>query len=189
MSKKQKSFLRLGILLSCIVIVLLVGKQLGLDKYFHHKELRLLIDAAGWWGAILYVCLFAVGMFFQLPGMAFVAAGVFAYGKLWGGLLAFVGAIGACSMTYIIVNRVGGEVLTEIKWPILQKILEQLDKRPVLTVALVRLFTWLSPPMNYALSLSNISFRHYVIGTILGLIIPIAGAVMAFEWAIRTFLK
>ncbi len=53
------------------------------------------------------------------------------------------------------------------------RIFRQLDARPVASVALLRVFFQTVPALNYTLALSGIRFRHYMIGTLLGLPLPI----------------
>ncbi len=58
--------------------------------------------------------------------------------------------------------------------PLVQRIFARLDARPVGSVALLRLLFQTLPAMNYALAMSGMRFSHYMLGTILGLPIPIA---------------
>jgi uncharacterized membrane protein YdjX (TVP38/TMEM64 family) len=54
-------------------------------------------------------------------------------------------------------------------------------------VFLLRLVFWLAPPVNYALALSNIRFRHYFAGSLLGLVLPIALIATFVERFLRWF--
>ena len=54
------------------------------------------------------------------------------------------------------------------------RILRELDARPIMSVALLRALFQTMPALNYALAMSGIKFRAYLIGTLLGLPIPIA---------------
>ena len=48
------------------------------------------------------------------------------------------------------------------------------QERPVRSVALLRLVFWMFPPLNYALALSPVGLRDYVVGSALGLVLPLA---------------
>ncbi|MCB9621848.1 MAG: DedA family protein, partial [Sandaracinus sp.] len=63
------------------------------------------------------------------------------------------------------------------------------ERRPVRVVALLRLILWMAPPLNYALAMSAVRFRDYVVGSALGLILPIAAAALFFDWVVATFLS
>ena len=54
--------------------------------------------------------------------------------------------------------------------------------RRIRTVFLLRLFLWLAPALNYALALTHVKYRDYLIGSALGLIVPVAGAALLFDW-------
>ena len=41
---------------------------------------------------------------------------------------------------------------------------------------------WMAPPLNYALAMSKLRFREYIIGSAIGLVIPIALVSLLFEW-------
>ncbi len=58
----------------------------------------------------------------------------------------------------------------------------RLDERPITTVLLLRTVFWLAPPLNYALALSSVRFRHYLIGSAAGLVAPVGGAAVFFDW-------
>ena len=49
-----------------------------------------------------------------------------------------------------------------------------LDAHPVGSIALLRILMQTAPALNYALALSGIRFRNYMVDTLLGLPLPIA---------------
>lgn len=55
-----------------------------------------------------------------------------------------------------------------------QRIFARLDTHPVRSVALLRLLFQTMPALNYSLAMSGIGLRGYLIGTLLGLPLPIA---------------
>ena len=108
--------------------------------------------------------------------MVFVAAAVLAYGQVLGFAAGYVGAILATLVSFLVVRLIGGQPLAEIKRPLIKKIMDRLDDRPILVIAALRIIFWLLPAINYALAMSNVKTRDYVLGTALGLIGPIAFA-------------
>lgn len=53
-------------------------------------------------------------------------------------------------------------------------LLRRLDGNPIASIVLLRILFQTAPPVNYALAMSGVGFRSYVIGTLLGLPLPIA---------------
>ncbi len=176
---------RLAALAALAVGLIVIGKTTGLSAYFSTERIRTVTNAAGLWGPIVFVLFFCVGELVNVPGVVFVAAAVVAYGRTGGGALAFVGALAAVSVSFVIVRRIGGKPLAAIRWPLARRILLRLEQRPVRTILLLRLLLWMAPQLNYALALSNVHFRSYLVGTALGLLAPIAGLVLLSDKFLR----
>jgi uncharacterized membrane protein YdjX (TVP38/TMEM64 family) len=137
--------------------------------------------SAGTAGVALYVIAFCLGELLHVPGLVFVAAGVLAYGPALGGPLAFLGAVASVSVSFWVGRAIGGRPLGELRNRWVRRALAQLDAHPVATIAMLRLVMILSPPLNYALALSQVSFAHYFLGSVLGLVAPLALAVALFD--------
>ncbi len=142
------------------------------------------IEDAGIWGFLLYILVFAGGEFIHIPGMIFVGAGILAYGKLRGFLLAFIASVISVCTSFVVVRAIGGKPLSQIDRPLVKRLLLNLDAHPIRIVFALRLLLWLAPALNYALALSNIGFRDYLIGSALGLVLPLLGASLFFDWAL-----
>lgn len=173
-SRPQRPWLRLGLLAVAGVALYVVARATGLVSDVDPESIRTFVERAGPLGVLAFVAVFAVGMFFHVPGMVFVVSGVLIYGRALGFGIALLGAVVAVSFTFVIVRRAGGQALTQIDRPIVKKILAHLDARPILTVIALRFLFWLAPAMNYALAMSSVRFSHFVIGSAIGLAGPIA---------------
>jgi uncharacterized membrane protein YdjX (TVP38/TMEM64 family) len=170
------------------VLVLIV--LVGLGRWAGVADLNLelvngYVRAAGAWGWLLYLALFAGGVLLHIPGMVFVVAGIVAYGQVLGFVLAFTGSVGAVISSFVVVRMVGGQPLGGVQNPWLQRMLSHLHDRPIRTVCLLRLVMWLAPPLNYALAMTNLTFRDYLIGSVAGLVIPVAGVAVLIEWIVK----
>lgn len=175
--RKAPVWVRLVGLALLIVALVVIGRLTGLSDYLEDPErLQAQVQSAGAWGVLILIAAFTVGLFIQVPGIVFATAAIFCYGRFWGGLLAYFGAVIAVSAVFVCVRGVGGQALGEIEKPWVKKILSQIDTHPLRTVTLLRLVFWSSPQLNYALALSKVSFRHHLLGTMIGLI-PIKIAV------------
>lgn len=126
------------------------------------------------WGLLIFVALFSVGNLIQIPGWVFLAAAVLTLGQFWGGLATYVAASVSCGVTFVLVRLLGGNALRGFEGPLARRIFARLDTHPVQSVALLRLLFQTVPALNYALALSGIRLRSYVVGTLLGLPLPIA---------------
>ena len=174
--------LRLMAALALALLLFGIGRALDLQQHLTVESLRATMASAGTAGVVLYVIAFCLGELLHVPGLVFVAAGVLAYGPVLGGPLAFLGAVASVSASFLVVRAIGGRPLRELRNRWVRRALAQLDARPVATIAILRLVLILWPPLNYALALSQVSFAHYFLGSVLGLVAPIALAVTLFDY-------
>jgi uncharacterized membrane protein YdjX (TVP38/TMEM64 family) len=161
---------RLGLVVVLFGALLVYGHLSGVAHDVTPARLRALVLDAGAWGMILFVLVFSFGQLAHLPGLLFIGAGILAYGRFWGAGLAWIGALASVSLTFAVARGVGGSPLAEIENARVRKILARLDTHPILTVLVLRLFLTTSPPLNYSLALSGIRYRHYLLGSAIGLI-------------------
>lgn len=172
---------RLALLGALVAALLFVRYETHLGASLSTAHLRELVQHAGIAGVGIFLVAFACGELLHVPGLVFVAAAVLAWGRLAGGALAYLGALVAVSLAFVIIRAVGGQPLGDLRWPRVRAILARLEERPIRTVALLRLFLWLAPALTYALALSRIRYRHYVAGSAIGLALPVAAAAALFE--------
>lgn len=173
------------LLLSLIAGVVFVTAHLtGFDRSITPEHIRALLAGAGVFGVIVFVIVFSLGLLAQLPGLLFIAVAVLAYGRTMGALVALLGAVVAISVSFIVVRRFGGSALAEIESPFLRRILSQLDTRPLRSVILLRAIFGVAPALNYALALSSLGFRDYIIGSIIGMAAPITLAAILLDVAL-----
>lgn len=180
--RKAASKYRLAATILVFVLLLAAGKAAGLDEALNIESLRARVADAGALGVAGYFAAFAVGQLVHVPGMIFVGTGILAYGKAAGFGVSLVAAVTSVTVSFVVVRAVGGQALAEIERPFIKRMIARLDARPITTTILLRTVFWLSPGLTYALALSSIRLRDYVIGSSLGLIAPILGATLLFEW-------
>jgi uncharacterized membrane protein YdjX (TVP38/TMEM64 family) len=177
--------IRLALLGALVGALIIIRYTTSFGSSLSTARVRELVQQAGPAGVALFVLAFAVGELLHVPGLVFVAAAVLAWGRIAGGALAYGGALVAVSFSFAVVRAIGGQPLGEVKQKWVRAMLAQLDKRPIRTVALLRLVLWIAPALNYALALSPIRYRDYVIGSAIGLALPVATAAAFLEFLLR----
>jgi uncharacterized membrane protein YdjX (TVP38/TMEM64 family) len=169
-------------LVALIAGLLAAGHATRAGEILSREHVRALMLELGARGFVAYVVIFALGELLHVPGMVFVAAAMLAYGRGAGFAAGLVGSLVSVSTSFWVVRLVGGQPLTEIRSPLLLRVLRRLEQRPVATVALLRIVLWLTPALNYTLAMSPLRFRDYLFGSALGLLPPLAVAALAFDW-------
>jgi uncharacterized membrane protein YdjX (TVP38/TMEM64 family) len=172
---------RLIAALTVVSTLALIGHVSGATAQLDVASLQALLQDAGAIGMLAFVLLFALGNLLGVPGVLFVVAGLVAYGQLGGAILALVAGLFVASTSFWTVRLIGGSPAAALKGRLAQRLLGRLDARPVQTVAALRTLMILSPPLNYALALSPIRYRDYVLGSAIGLIAPIAFYALLLE--------
>ena len=138
----------------------------------------------GMLAAPAFILLFVIGMFLSLPGAIFLVAARLAFGPVLGLVFGYGGALLAVSLTFISARFVlprnpTGEVAFRPRWKPLERAFDRMEAYPIRTVALLRTIFWLSAPFNYAVAASRIRTRDYIIGSALGLLVPVPLIVLA----------
>ena len=164
-----------------LVILLAIFEVSGLRDHFNLPFMRQVILHHQIGGLILFVALFSLGNLIQIPGWVFLAAAVLTLGRLWGGIATYIAAVTSCLFTFFTIRALGGDALRLLTNRVAVRILRELDAHPIGCVALLRMLFQTVPALNYALAMSGIRLRSYLIGTLVGLPVPIALYCLFFD--------
>ncbi len=181
---KRKLIGRLSFLLAVMLGLLALAKYTALGMYFDLEVLQGLVQEADNWGLLLFLLVFLIGTLMSVPGAVFVIFAVLTYGYFWGTVLAYSGAVGCALVNFWIARFLGGQSLSEINNKRLQKALLRIETHPIQTVCWLRVFMLLSPVVNYALALTPMKSRQFLVANSLAMIFPmtiILGGTFLFQ--------
>lgn len=181
MSARTKKIGRLFALAAVVTGLVVLGFQPGVRAFFQPENLQSVTADAGVLGMFAFVGICTVGYLVRVPGVIFVLAAILGWGSLAGSVMSFVGLIVAVSVSFFAVRGIGGSPIADIDSDWVRQILGQLDDHPIRTVALLRLVFFANPIINLSLVLTDIRFRDYFVGSILGFILPLAAIALAFD--------
>jgi len=176
---------RIGLVAALLVALWVTGKLTGIADHLSVEWIRATTAEAGPWGWAAYIGVFTGGLMIAIPGLVFHAAAILAYGRITGAILAYVGAVVAVTVKFVVVRAIGGQSLQAIRRPWVQRLLGRLDRHPILIVGALRVIFFTGPWLNYVFALSPIRFRDHFIGSVLGMIIPILVMTTFFDWLFR----
>jgi len=145
------------------------------------------MDKAGVLGVLLWCVGFCLAELCHLPATVFIITGVLRWGHFIGFALALVIAPLSCALSFIVVRRIGGQALANVQWRFVQRMMTRLERKPVVTVVILRTFLFLSPSLNYALALSNLSFRNFIVGSTIGLVFPMSVVVLGIDHLVKFY--
>jgi uncharacterized membrane protein YdjX (TVP38/TMEM64 family) len=133
--------------------------------------MRSRIDAAGVWGPALFFALYAGLAVIPVPKAVLTAAGGALFG-LWAGAgLSLAGALVGAIVSFGVGRLLGREVVDRLirgRLARVDALLADHGLSAVLTVRLVPVMPFIV--INYASGLSGVRFRHYVLGSALGMV-------------------
>ncbi|HEY9099771.1 MAG TPA: VTT domain-containing protein [Thiobacillus sp.] len=138
-------------------------------------------------GVLIFILAFSLGNLVQIPGWIFLAAAVLTLGEVWGGIVTYLAACISCVITFFTIRYIGGNALGKLDSTLAQKLLGRLHAHPVKNIILLRMLFQTVPALNYTLAISGVRFRDYLIGTLLGLPLPIALYCIFFDALAKTF--
>jgi uncharacterized membrane protein YdjX (TVP38/TMEM64 family) len=132
----------------------------------------------------LFVAAFVLGSFIGLPGMAFVVGARLAFGPWHGFALGYIGGILAMTIPFIGARalRRGDLPPWRPKGPRIGKLFAQLERRPLMVVIVLRLILWFNSALTYALAMSAIRTRDYILGCAIALAPVVAIANFVSGW-------
>ena len=179
------TYRRLLLLLMFLAVLLVAFQVSGLREHFDLAYLRQHLLDNLFSGLLIFILLFALGNLLHVPGWVFLAAAVLALGRGWGGLATYLAAVISCAVTFFTIRWVGGDALRLLRNRLIVRVLSHLDQHPLASVAVLRMCLATSPQLNYALALSGVPFRHYLLGTLVGLPLPILFYCLFFDYLAR----
>jgi uncharacterized membrane protein YdjX (TVP38/TMEM64 family) len=170
-----------------LALVIIIFQISGLRDHFSLLFLQQKIKENMLNGILIFIVIFSLGNLIQIPGWIFLAAAVLTLGKTWGAAATYIAATISCVITFIIIRYLGGDALRQIKNKIAIRLLDKLDEHPIGIIFLLRVLFQTVPALNYALALSGVKFQKYLLGTLLGLPLPILLYCMFFDYLAKIF--
>lgn len=167
-----------------VAIVAAVMIYMAVTGGLSARAIQRWLDSLGPAAPILFVAAFVAGALIGLPGMAFVVGARLAFGPWLGFVLAYGGGLLAVTVPFV-----GARALRRrdvAPWrptnPRLGKLWNQLEARPLVVVIALRLVLWFNAALTYALALSGIRTRDYVLGSAIALAPVVAAATLVSGW-------
>ncbi len=169
-SDPKKKLLLIG---GFFIVLFLFVELTGLRAQLSPDTIRALFVQHTFVGLVLFCLAFSVGNLLYVPGWVFLVGAVFALGKEWGGVATFIAGLCSSTLSFFLIRHFGGTALRRLNHRWADTIFAHLDERPIASITALRLLFQTLPALTYALALADIRFRHYFLGTFMGLPLPI----------------
>jgi uncharacterized membrane protein YdjX (TVP38/TMEM64 family) len=175
--------------LSLLAVLIGVGVGIyatGIYEQVTVESVRKLVGDAGLLGPVVFILLFSLeGL--GVPGMIFMLTAIVVWPPWLAFLMNWLGAIAAGTVGFAYARYVGRDWVAAHLPDRIKRFEKAIDQRGIRTVIIIRLLFFLAPPAHWALGLSPVAFRDFMIGSAVGfipamLLVSLIGAPV-FEWA------
>lgn len=134
-------------------------------------SIRASIDAAGAWGPVVFVGLYAVTTLVPIPHAVMSAVAGLVFGLGTGSLLVWAGAVLGSLGSFWVGRLLGREAVERFTGARVARVDALLTRRGLLSMIAVRLVPVLPfTAINYAAGLSAVRLRDYLLGTAVGIV-------------------
>lgn len=169
---RRRTIAKIAILVASLLLLALAWRYTRLSDLAQPGAMAALLDSIGEspWAPVAVIALFAIGGLIGFPVTILIAATALSFGA-WPGLAyATIGSLASASITYGLGSWLGTRPLRHFMGPRLNRIRRAIARQGILAMTTIRLVP-VAPftVVNLVAGAFGISFRDYLIGTILGL--------------------
>jgi uncharacterized membrane protein YdjX (TVP38/TMEM64 family) len=154
-----------------IIGAILLVRLTPIKQYLTPEALGQYLDMTGFWGPIIFITIYAVGICLFIPGTLLTGLGAAIFGAYWGFVWVWIGAMIGASAAFIIGRTLGREFAASLIGDKLKKYDDGIERNGFATVLYLRLVYFPFTPMNFGMGLTKVHFWDYVAGTGLGIIV------------------
>lgn len=167
-----------GALLRFTVFVLLIGLAFAavrftpLGGYLTRESLLGTLESlqAAWWAPLLLVALYVLLCPLGLPATPLMVAGSIVFGPWLGTLYNFIGLLLGAIASYLVAQRLGGELIQHYGGQKLRRVERALHRHGFWYLVGMRFLPLPFPVVNFAMALAGIRFLPFAVSTAVGLL-------------------
>jgi len=166
-----KALVKAGALVLFIIAAIYIIRFTPIKNYLTPEALGRFLDSAGYWGPVIYMMIYTVGVCLFVPGTLLTGLGAAIFGAYWGFLFVWVGAMMGSAAAFFIGRTLGREFAASLIGDRLKKYDDAIERNGFATVLYLRLVYFPFTPMNFGMGLTKVHFWDYIFGTGLGIIV------------------
>ena len=171
--KDAKRWLRLAGVLLLVAAAVWANRSFDLSWGGVVAQTRAFIEPLGAWGPLAFIGVCIVAAVSHAPGIAVIALGGVVFGKVGGFVYGLLGGVAGGAVCFLLARHLFRDAVRAAliqRFDRLERLDAQLERHGFLTVLVLRLALFVAPPMNWAIGTTRVRFRHYLAGSIVGLI-------------------
>ena len=167
----SKARVKAVVLVVFIIAAICLVRFTSIKNYLSPEALGTFLDAAGFWGPLIFMLIYSVGVCLFLPGTLLTGLGAAIFGAYWGFVYVWFGAMIGAGAAFYIGRTLGREFAASLIGDRLKKYDDAIERNGFATVLYLRLIYFPFTPMNFGMGLTKVHFWDYFSGTGLGIIV------------------
>lgn len=168
----KRPLLRIAIIVAVLVALAAAWRWTPLSEWLDPARLERWAEPlrGSPWGALAVVAAFVVGGLLVIPVTLLILQSGVLFGPWQGTAYAVAGAAASASLVFAVGRSLARDTVERIAGDRLQRITERLRRNGIIAVVTVRLLP-VAPftVVNLVAGASRVKFRHFVIGTVIGM--------------------
>ena len=154
------------IAIGCLAVTALGASRLGL---FEPTQLQGWLRSTGMWASVFYLLLYTIATVLVMPSTPLNLLGGALFGPWLGTLWASVGAIVAAMITFAFTRTIGRNAVSRRLSGRWQALDAELQRGGLFYMIAIRLVPFMPYSLlNFAAGLTSVSYRDYLLGTLVG---------------------
>jgi uncharacterized membrane protein YdjX (TVP38/TMEM64 family) len=154
-----------------VIAAIVVVRYTPIKEFLTLGSLGMFLDAVGWWAPIAFILIYATGICLFIPGTLLTTLGAALFGPYWGFLYVWIAAMLGATGAFLIGRYLGREFAASLIGDRLRKYDDAIERNGFATVLYLRLVYFPFTAMNFGMGLTKVSFRDYLWGTGLGILV------------------
>lgn len=159
----------------------------GFYEHLNLESIRTFVLDAGWLGPPLFVAVFLIQGMALAPAFPFLLAAGFIWPPWQAFALNMAGCLASCLIGFVYTRTLGRELVEKRLPDSMRRFESRVVERALPTVIVVRTMFFLGPYAHWALGLSPVNLRVYLLGSAIGCIPWVVGFTFfgsfVMEWA------
>lgn len=154
-----------------VIAAIAVVRYTPVKDFLTLGSLGSLLQAVGWWAPVVFIMIYAAGICLFIPGTLLTTLGAALFGPYRGFLFVWIAAMLGAAGAFLIGRYLGREFAASLIGDRLKKYDDAIERNGFATVLYLRLVYFPFTPMNFGMGLTKVSFRDYLWGTGLGILV------------------
>jgi uncharacterized membrane protein YdjX (TVP38/TMEM64 family) len=163
--------------------------SLDFSQYIHLDRIRPMVESMGPYGPLVFVGLCIAAVLLHLPEVVLIAIGGVLFGGVKGFVLGWIGSVAGSTCSFLVARYFMRQAVQRAftsRFERIRALDERLERKGFQTVLALRLVLFMAPPLNWAIGVTRVRFRDYLLGSALGVTPCIAVTAYAADSIART---